>query len=225
MNEMDLLSRHRPATSGPSSDITEGATRAFAEFLDGQSPPTIGRSGATRARWRRRSLVIAGLAVMVLAAGGVAIAVYNGLYGDGVVYVEPATEIMETAGLTLVVQDSNVGPCLEVRTERGMAGGCGFDFDDPLNVGAGGVGDATFTSGWAPPGTAKVEMTFPGGETVMVTTFQAVEGYDIVFFVALLPPSFGREPSAPSQTVAYDAQGNTLATHSFTVPVSIPPSP
>lgn len=54
-------------------------------------------------------------------------------------------------------------------------------------------------------------MTFPGGEIVKVVAFQVMEGYDVAFFVAPLPPSLGREPSLPLQVVAYDAQGNTLA--------------
>jgi len=213
MNEMDVLSRHRPATLGPSPDLTEAATRTFGEFLDSQNPATaISSSTPTRARWRRRPLVIAGMAVILLAVGGVAVAVI----GDSVVYVEPATQIIQTGDLTLVLQESNIGPCLEVRIEGGIAGGCGADFDEPLSVGVGSIGETTFASGWAPPGTAGIEMVFPGGEIVKVAAFESLEGYDVVFFVVLLPASLGFEVGLPLDAVALDDQGNTLATVSYT---------
>ncbi len=150
--------------------------------------------------------------MILLAAGGIA----SVIIGDGVVYVEPANQITQANGLTLVVQESNIGPCLEVRTGEGMSGGCGADFNEPISISTGGIGDATFASAWAPPGPAEIEMTFPGGEIVKVVAFQVMEGYDVAFFVAPLPPSPGREPSLPLQVVAYDAQGNTLATVSTT---------
>lgn len=148
---------------------------------------------------------------MLLAGGGVAIAVI----GDGVFYVEEATEITEIDGLTLVVQESNIGPCLQVHFDGGMAGGCGADLDEPLSVSTGGIRTTTFASEWAPPGTAKVEMTFSGGEVVKVTNFETAEEYDIVFFVVPLPPSLGDEPPLPLQVVAYNDQGDSLATVSY----------
>lgn len=136
--------------------------------------------------------------------------------GDGGVYAGLGTQITQVGELSLVIQGSNIGFCLEVRTEGGMAGGCGTDFDEPLSVGVGGIMEATFAHGWAPLGTAEIEMTFASGEIVYVTAFEAVEGYDVAFFLAPLPSSLGREPSLPLQAVAYDAQRNTLATTSYT---------
>lgn len=209
MIETDVLSRHRPATSGPNLEATERATRAFEGFLDGRArAATLGGSTPTRAPWRKRSLAIAGMAAVLLMVGSVAYATF----GDGVFYVKPATQITQTGDLSLVLQDSNMGPCLEVRTAQGMSGGCGGDFDEPLSISTGGIGDATFATGWGPPGTAKIEMTFPGGEIVKVTTFEMLQGYDVLFFIAPLPPTLGRESSLPLQTVAFDAGGNTLAT-------------
>lgn len=211
-NEMDTLVQHQPPTTGPASDASERATRSFAEFLARQSPATTHTGPTpTRRRWYRRPLAIAGLAAMLLAGGGVAIAVI----GDGVFYVEEATEITEIDGLTLVVQESNIGPCLQVHFDGGMAGGCGADLDEPLSVSTGGIRTTTFASGWAPPGTAKVEMTFSGGEVVKVTNFETAEEYDIVFFVVPLPPSLGDEPPLPLQVVAYNDQGDSLATVSY----------
>lgn len=113
---------------------------------------------------------------MLLAAGGIAIVIN----GDGVGYVGPGTRIAETGGLTLVVQESSIGICLEVRTAAGeMAGGCGEDFGEPIGVNVGFVAGKSFASGWAPPGTAEIEMTFREGETMIVTTFEAVAEHDI----------------------------------------------
>jgi hypothetical protein len=207
-NEMSILAQYQPPTEGPSPEITESATKSFAEFLQNQGTTTSGRVKPTHTRWRRRPLVVAALAGALLAAGGVAIAVI----GDGVVYVEPATPITETAGLTLVVQESNIGPCLEVRTEDGMAGGCGIDFAEPLSVGVGSIGQTTFASGWAPPGTTEVELTFENGEALTVTTFEVVEGHDVLFFVVSPVPSPGTEPSLPTRAVAYGDQGHAVAT-------------
>ena len=210
-NELEVLGRHRPTTSGPRLATTEHATRTFSEFLDSQTPTaTTRKSRPTRKRGLRRPFAIAALATTLLAAGGVAIAVI----GDGVAYHGPATQIAEIDGLTLVVQDSNKGPCLEVRSEDGsMAGGCGADFDsNPLSVGAGLISGRTFVNGWAPQGTVEVVMTFPGGERVSVTALQVVEGYDVVFFVASPVPPDGNETVLPDEAAAYDAKGNTLAT-------------
>jgi hypothetical protein len=135
---------------------------------------------------------------------------------DGVVYVKPATEITRTDGLTLVVQDSNIGPCLEVRTEQGgMAGGCGADFEEPLSVDVGLVDGKSFVSGWAPAGTVELSMTFPDGEILSVTALQVVEGYEVMFFLASPAPSIGNEPYFPIEAIAYDSDGNTLATVTY----------
>ncbi len=134
---------------------------------------------------------------------------------DGMIYTEPATQITVIDGLTLVVQESNIGPCLEVRIEGGGAGSCGNNFDEPLNVGFGGVNGKSFTSGWAPVGTFEVVITLAGGDIVSVTALQSVEGYDVLFFLALLP-SLGNEPGLPPiEATAFDASGNPLASVSY----------
>lgn len=210
MTEMDLLKRYRPATSGPGPVVTARATRAFGDFLDSEAP----RATQTTP-WRRRSLMIAGMAVTVLVAGSVAYATFG--IGDGVFYTQSATQIAQSGDLSFVLQDSNIGLCLHVRTDGGMAGGCGYDIlAEPLSIAVGGLADATFATGWGPQGTTRIEMTFATGEIVKVTTFEMLEGYDVMFFIAPLPTSLGREPWLPLQTVAFDAKGNALATVSST---------
>ena len=212
-NEIGILANYEPLTLGPNADLTERAKRSFTEFLEVQDTTAISSPKTMRARWHRRPLVVAAMAVALLAAGGIAI----GVIGDGVVYVEPATPITETAGLTLVVQESNIGPCLEVRTaDGGMAGGCGADLAEPLSISVGSIDETTFASGWAPPGSAKIEMSFDDGEAVTVTTFELVEGYKVLFFVVSPVPSQGAEPSLPTKAAAYDHQGNTLAKVAYT---------
>jgi hypothetical protein len=151
------------------------------------------------------------MAVALLLAGSVAYATFG--IGDGVFYIEPATQITETADLSFVLQDSNIGPCLQVRTVQGMAGGCGYDIlAEPLSVSVGGIRETTFATGWGPPGTTRIEMIFATGEIVEVTTFEMLDGYNVMFFIARLPLSLGSEPSLPLQTVAFDARGNALVT-------------
>ena len=138
------------------------------------------------------------------------------VFPDGVTYIEPATQITVIGDLTLVVQESNIGPCLQVRTEAGgMSGGCGPDFGLPLNVGFGGIGGKSFTSGWAPAGTIEVVITLADGVIVSVTALQSVEEYDVLFFLKLLPSS-GNEPGLPPiQATAFDASGSPLATVTY----------
>ena len=216
MIDRDELSRHRPATAGPSQGTTERATRAFREFLNRQAQTAIPiPAGPRRALSRTRSFAMAGIAALLLAAGGVAYAAFGA--GDGVFYTGPATEIAETGGLSFIPADSNIGPCLEVRSDQGMAGGCGGDFDELLTISVGSIGKAAFATGYGPPGTARIEMTFPNGEVVAVTSFATLEEYDVMFFMTTLPPTSDNEPLLPVQTVALDPEGNTLATVSRVV--------
>jgi hypothetical protein len=105
---------------------------------------------------------------------------------------------------------------LEVRVEGGGAGSCGNHFDDLLNVGFGGIREKTWSSGWAPTDTVEVVITLAGGEIVSVTTFQSVDGYDVLFFFELLRPSLGDEPGMPPiQATAFDASGIPLASVSY----------
>jgi hypothetical protein len=205
-DEISILAKYRPLTSGPSPEFSHHAERDFTEFLK-QQETTTSRQPEKKKRRRSRPLVLAVLAVALLAAGGVAVAVI----GDGLRYVGPATPITETDDLSLVVQESNIGPCLEVRKADGtMAGGCGADLSEPLSISVGSVGQSAFADGWAPPTTAKLEMIFANGEAITVTTFQTVDEYDVLFFVIPLNGS-SAETSLPIQAVAYDDQGNTLA--------------
>ncbi|MEE9178856.1 MAG: hypothetical protein V3U46_10550, partial [Acidimicrobiia bacterium] len=87
--------------------------------------------------------------------------------------------------------------------------------DDPLNVGFGGINGKTYTTGWAPVGTIEVVITLAGGDIVSVTALQSVEGYDVLFFLALLP-SLDNEPGLPPvQATAFDASGSPLASVSY----------
>lgn len=209
-DEISILAKHRPLTSGPSPEFTHHAERNFTEFLK-QQETTTSVQPEKRVRRRSRPLAVAILAVALLAAGGVAI----GVIGDGVGYVGPATPITETDDLSLVVQESNIGPCLEVRKADGtMAGGCGADLSEPLHIGVGSIGQTAFADGWAPPNTARVEMTFADGEAITVTSFQTTDEYDVLFFLIPLNGS-SAEPSLPIQAAAYDDQGNTLASISY----------
>lgn len=121
MIETDVLSQHRPATSGPNLEATERATRAFEGFLDGRArAATLGGSTPTRAPWRKRSLAIAGMAAVLLMVGSVAYATF----GDGVFYVKLATQITQTGDLSIVLQDSNmvhVLKCEPLKACRGAA--------------------------------------------------------------------------------------------------------
>lgn len=209
-DEMDILAKHRPLTSGPSPEFTHQAERDFTEFLKQQETATSDQPGK-RARWRSRPLVVAVLAVALLAAGGVAI----GVIGDGLRHLGPATPITETNDLSLVVQESNIGPCLEVRKADGtMAGGCGADLSQPLSISVGSIGQTAFADGWAPRDTTRLEVTFVNGETITVTTFQTVDEYDVLFFLIPLNAS-SAEPVVPIHAAAYDDQGNTLASISY----------
>lgn len=212
MIDTDELSRYRPATEGPNHEATARASRTFEDFLTEQAQtPAVARP--RRARSKRGSFVMGGVAAVVLAAGSVAYATFGA--GDGIFYTEPATQIAQSGDLSLVLQDSNIGPCLEARNSEGMAGGCGADMNMPLSVSTGSIGGVdgvTFAIGWGPPGAVRIEMTFPNGELVVVTSFEKLEGYDVMFFIATLPSTLGIEPPVPERTVAFDSAGNPLAT-------------
>ena len=79
-----------------------------------------------------------------------------------------------------------------------------------------GFREKTWTSGWAPVGTFEVVITLAGGEIVSVTAFQTVEGYDVLFFFALLPPALGDHPGLPPiQATAFDTSGTALTSVSY----------
>lgn len=207
MDEIEILRGHRPPTSGPPPEVTERAREDFGRFLANQHPvQAITKRGRMR---RRRRWAIPALALLLVGTGGVALGALGFL--DGVIYERPAKEIITTDDLTLVVQESNLGPCLEVRTEEGgMSGGCGADLEEPLSVAVGVVDGKSFVSGWAPPGTVQVRMTFPDGDTVSVTNLHRVEGYPVVFFLASPVPSTGGEPMLPVEVSAFDQEGRVL---------------
>lgn len=209
-DELEILRRYSPSNSGPSDETTARAEAAFGAFIGSQVEGS--RGGSIRKRWRRHPVAIAGVSLLLVAAGGIGIAISV----DGVEYIDPPVEISQIGDFTLVVQDSNLGQCLEVRAEDGrMSGGCGVEFGDPIGVGLAGFDETTIVLGWAPFATTRLEMTFSSGESVELTEFQRVEGYDIVFFVMSPVPTLNGEMSLPLEVVSYDIDERILATTSY----------
>jgi len=131
---------------------------------------------------------------------------------DGVNYLGAGTEIVQTGSLTLVIQDSNAGTCLQVRTNTGgMSGGCGADFSTPMSVQVGSIGETAFASGWAPAATARLTLTFGDGSTQDIERLTQVDAYgELVFFLVPIPrPETGTDLPLPS--VAYNSSGEELA--------------
>lgn len=208
-NEIDLLRQYRPVALGPSPNVTTRARKDFTEFLESQRSPgeAFERRPPSR-RWQRR-IAVAGIAALLLVLGGVAI----GQFVDGVFYSQSEIEVIRAGELSLVIQESNIGPCLEVRTTNGsMSGGCGADFTVPLSVEVGLIEGSMYTSGWAPPGTTLVIITFPNAEEVRVSDFAVVEEYEVVFFMASPVPQLGDHGPMFIKATAHDAEGNVIAT-------------
>ena len=131
--------------------------------------------------------------------------------GDGVQRIGSSTEVVNRGGLTLVIQPSNIGPCIEVRSGGSMSGGCGVDLRIPLTVNVGSIGGTSFATGWAPPSTDEVVMTSADGEQLSIHNFETIPDYDMWFFLETAALSTGTEQFLPVQTVAYDADGNEIA--------------
>ena len=124
--------------------------------------------------------------------------------GDGL-------EVVERSGLTLTLRGALDNPCIEVKSEKGMAGGCGADFTQPLNITVGATGGISFVDGWAAAGTAKVVVTLADGTEIEVTDLVAVEGFDVLFFLELMPPTVNGESELPIMAVALDRSGEVVA--------------
>lgn len=124
--------------------------------------------------------------------------------GDGL-------EVVERGGLTLTLSGALDNPCVRVRSATGMAGGCGADFAELLNIAVGGTGGMSFVDGWAGAGTAKVLVTLADGTEIEVTELVAVEGFDVLFFLELLPPTADGEPELPIRATAFDQTGAITA--------------
>jgi len=120
-------------------------------------------------------------------------------------------EVVQRGGLTLTLSGALDNPCVEVRSATGMAGGCGADFSQLLQFGVGGVDGISFVNGWAPQNSAKVVVTLGDGTEIEVTDLVAVEGFDVLFFLELLPPTVSGEPELPITATAFDQTGGITA--------------
>ncbi len=120
-------------------------------------------------------------------------------------------EVVKRGGLTLTLSGALDNPCVEVRSATGMAGGCGADFTQLLQLGAGGIDGVLFVDGWAPASTAKVVVTLADGTEIEVTDLVAVEGFDVLFFLELVPPTANGESELPITATAFDQTGAITA--------------
>ncbi len=132
----------------------------------------------------------------------------TGSYDD-----EPGSglEVVERGGLTLTLSGALDIPCVRVRSATGMAGGCGADFTQPLNITVGATGGMSFVDGWVAAGTAKVVVTLADGTVIEVTDLVAVEGFDVLFFLELMPLTVSGEPELPITATAFDQTGGITA--------------
>ncbi len=126
---------------------------------------------------------------------------------------EPGTglEVVQRGGLTLTLSGPLDNPCIEVKSEKGMAGGCGADFAEPFNIGVGGIDGVLFIDGWAPGSATTVVVTLADEMEIEVTDLVAVEGFDVLFFLELLPPTDNGEPALPITAVSLDRSGQVIA--------------
>ena len=120
-------------------------------------------------------------------------------------------EIVERDGLTLMILGPLDNFCLDVMDETGMAGGCGADLTEPMNFGVGGLHGKSFISGWAPANAAKVVFTLADATEIEVTDLVTIEGFDVQFFLEIIPSNETGEADLPIKAVAVDANGEELA--------------
>ncbi len=120
-------------------------------------------------------------------------------------------EIVERDGLTLMILGPLDNVCLEVTDETGMAGGCGADLAEPMNFGVGGLRGKSFIYGWAPTNAAKVVVTLADATEIEVTELVIIEGFDVQFFLEIIPSNETGEADLPIKAVAVDADGDELA--------------
>jgi len=135
--------------------------------------------------------------------------------GAGGIENQSLIEVLERGSLTLTLRGDSSNPCLEVRFESGMAGGCGGDLDAPLRLGVGSLGDASFVDGWAPEDAVRVVVTLADGTEIEAAELVAVDGYRVRFFLELLPATGGTEPELPITAAALDQTGNVLAEYTL----------
>ena len=120
-------------------------------------------------------------------------------------------EIVERDGLTLMIRGPLDNVCLDVTDETGMAGGCGADLAEPMNFGVGGLRGKSFIYGWAPTNAAKVVFTLADATEIEVTDLVTIEGFDVQFFLELIPSNETGEADLPIKVVAVDANGEEIA--------------
>ena len=123
----------------------------------------------------------------------------------------PGLEVVQRGGLTLTLSGAIDNPCVRVRSATGMAGGCGADFTQQFQFGVGGIGGVLFVDGWALPNAAKVVVTLADGTEIEVTDLVAVESFDVLLFLELMPPTVRGEPELPITAVAFDQTGAITA--------------
>jgi len=208
-DELETLVRFRPETIGPSAHVTARATAGFTDFLSNAVADQSQRRPPHR---RRLVLAVSGVSLLLVALGGAATALFADRQSDGVVLIAPPVEATIGEALTLRVQESNLGTCIDVLTSGGSAGGCGMSLDSPMGVSSGGVGATIFLNGWVPLDTARIEVTLTDGTTIVVNAFETFSGYDVNFFAVLLDPTLGPEPPPAALATAYDESGIVVAT-------------
>ena len=123
----------------------------------------------------------------------------------------PGLEVVQRGGLTLTLTGALDNPCIEVTSDKGMAGGCGADFAEPFNIAVGGIDGVLSLNGWAPGSATTVVVTLADGTEIDVTELVAVEGFDVLFFLELLPPTGNGEPELPITAVSLDASDQVIA--------------
>jgi hypothetical protein len=121
-----------------------------------------------------------------------------------------ALEIVVRSGLALTIRGPLDAPCIEVRSEAGMAGGCGVDLTKSLGVSAGGIGGQGFVSGWVSGDAAEVVVRLADGSSFEIIDLVAVEGFGVLFFLELVSPDEDGEIGLPIAAVALDRSGEEI---------------
>ncbi len=124
---------------------------------------------------------------------------------------DPGLIIVERSGLSLVMSGPLDGPCLEVKAEGGMSGGCGLDLSEVLNAAAGSIDGVSFVYGWVRPDAAKVRLTLADGSTLEVADSVSAENFDLLFFLKPVSSNVSGEPDLPISVVALGGDGEEIA--------------
>ncbi|MFQ5522593.1 MAG: hypothetical protein ACE5F5_03330 [Acidimicrobiia bacterium] len=120
-------------------------------------------------------------------------------------------EIAERNGMVLTISGPLDAPCVEVRSELEMAGGCGGDLTDPLSLGLGGIAGQSFVYGWVTKDATTVVITLADGSQIEVAELIPVEGVDVRFFLEVIGPMRGTETELPVTAVALNRNGKEMA--------------